>query len=208
MPWPDEPRCRFVIGLDSWTIHATGVQRREACARAGHGFVACFCGARIRLPDRPPVRVVGGWHHYCPECLCFLIAANDRPLASPLNTYEPWLTELARLEVDEPDTEEPDASWPGRDTGPESPRGARGNEGHMWVTSVHESRWHAHPPRRAVGARPTGLCGHTCRRGPFHGRIAAHPPCERGRSPCEPCLHALGYLPPSAGFRQNRPASR
>ncbi|PRW64648.1 hypothetical protein [Actinopolyspora mortivallis] len=95
MPWSDEPRCRFVIGLDCWAIHATGVQRREACARAGRGLVACFCGARIRLPQCPPLRVVGGWHHYCSECLCFLIGASDRPLASPLHSYESWLCELA-----------------------------------------------------------------------------------------------------------------
>ncbi|WP_019852873.1 hypothetical protein [Actinopolyspora mortivallis] len=98
MPWPDEPRCRFVIGTDSWVIHATGVQRRIECARAGRGLLACFCGARIRLPERPPVRVVGGWHHYCSECLCFLIGASDRPLASPLNSYESWLWELVGLD--------------------------------------------------------------------------------------------------------------
>ncbi|WP_245556204.1 hypothetical protein [Actinopolyspora mortivallis] len=66
MPWPSESRCRFVVGTDSWVIHATGVQRRQACARAGRGLLACFCGVRIRLPQQPPQRIVRGWHDYRP----------------------------------------------------------------------------------------------------------------------------------------------
>ncbi len=89
-----------------------------------------------------------GWHHYCPECLCFLIAASDRPLASPLNTYEPWLCELAALEGDEPDTDGPDAE-------------VFSFSRHMWVASVYESRWHAYLSWRVVGAWPVGCVG-TC----------------------------------------------
>ncbi|WP_019852743.1 hypothetical protein [Actinopolyspora mortivallis] len=96
MPWPSESRCRFVVGVDSRIIHATGMQRRAECARAGRGLLACFCGVRIRLPQSPPQRIVPGWHHYCPVCTRYLIAATAHP-SSPRQVYEPWLCELAAL---------------------------------------------------------------------------------------------------------------
>ncbi|SFT42903.1 hypothetical protein SAMN04487904_10227 [Actinopolyspora lacussalsi subsp. righensis] len=86
------PPPRFVTGTDSGTIHATAPSTREASARAGRGFVACFCGQVIELAPHPPERILGGWHHYCRVCTEYLLAASDPYPPSPTNLYEPWLS--------------------------------------------------------------------------------------------------------------------
>ncbi|SFE63737.1 hypothetical protein SAMN04487819_11943 [Actinopolyspora alba] len=95
------PRPRFVIGTDSWTIHATASYKHAESARAGRGFVACFCGETIGLAPYPPERILGNRHHYCPVCFQHLIAGSDHP-PSPLNSYEPWLLELVALDAPSP----------------------------------------------------------------------------------------------------------
>ncbi|WP_143013090.1 hypothetical protein [Actinopolyspora mzabensis] len=62
---------------------------------------------------------------------------------------------------------------------------------------MFESKWHACPTNTAVrnhGVR--ALCGHLSRRGPYRARASSSPPDEDGRSVCDACLHAIGYLSP------------
>ncbi|KGI80327.1 hypothetical protein IL38_17875 [Actinopolyspora erythraea] len=98
------PPPRFVTGTGSGEIHATAPYKHTDSARAGRGFVACFCGQAIELPPHPPDRILAGWHHYCRVCTQHLLAASDHHPPSPTNTYEPWLLELAHLDTDSPTT--------------------------------------------------------------------------------------------------------
>ncbi|GAB3559719.1 hypothetical protein J2S53_004001 [Actinopolyspora lacussalsi] len=93
------PPPRFVTGTDSGAIHATAFYKRTESARAGQGFVACFCGEVVELAPHPPERILGGWHHYCRVCLQYVIGGSEAHPPSPVNSYEPWLRELAQLDV-------------------------------------------------------------------------------------------------------------
>lgn len=67
-------------------------------------------------------------------------------------------------------------------------------EGWVWVTSVHESRWHA--VARATSNRSLAVvCGHRVR-GPVHRRLAPPAPGEEGetRVACRGCLYTIGSL--------------
>ncbi|SFT58231.1 hypothetical protein SAMN04487904_10411 [Actinopolyspora lacussalsi subsp. righensis] len=71
------------------------------------------------------------------------------------------------------------------------------SSGYAWFTSAFESRWHACPGNTKAGnSGLRALCGHLSRRGPYRARASNSPPVEEGRSVCDACLHAIGYLPP------------